>query len=166
MITMLVISIIILIKCTTSEIHTTYSIADERMKTSIYCLTVTKILREVKVLTCQYSFTSYIVRIHTFPTSRNCTSVEYHFKSIVIGIRQNSFIYLHHHLLVTTEEINLYTFYTSLLHPFHLFFAQDWIIHYPTWRLKSIIPITIRIIPKIQRNALFSTIFSKFCNLV
>src|SRR5574344_380190 len=105
MITMLVVSIIILIKCTTSEIHTTYRITYEWMNTSVYCLAVTKILREVKVLTCQHCFTSYIVRIHTFPTSRNCTSVEYYFKSIVIGIRQNSFIYLHHHLLVTTEEI-------------------------------------------------------------
>lgn len=71
-------------------------------------------------------------------------------QSILVGISQNIFIQLHGMLFVATKEINLYAPNPNTLHPFHLFASRNGIVHKATRRLRSIIPIAIRIIPQIK----------------
>ena len=47
----------------------------------------------------------------------------------VVGIGEDVFIELHHRLLVATEEIDLDTKHTNLLHPLHLLTTLIGVVH-------------------------------------
>src|SRR5574344_750668 len=129
MCTALIIRIIKFIQRATTEVHTAYRVANKRMDTGVYGLFVAEILREMEILTRQHSLARNVVGIHTLPSSRYGTSVEYHLQSVVIGIAKNTFVVLHHNLFVTSKEIDLDTFDAGLLHPFHLLAALDGVAH-------------------------------------
>ena len=134
---------IMLVECRTTEVHTSHSIANERMQTTVQSLSITSSLCEMHVLTCKNSLACSIVRIHTLPATRQGATMEYYEQTIVVGIAKNIFIKLNHWLLVATKEVNLDTTNTYLLHPFHVFLAGNSIVHDATRPLRSMIPSTI-----------------------
>ena len=117
------------------------------MQTSIKSLFIAEMLVEYHILGCQYGFTTYIIRIHAFPSARNRTTVEDHHQAVIVGITQYIFIQAHRLLLVATKEIDFDTFYSETLQPFHLAFADNGVVHVINRPLLNIIPITGRAIP-------------------
>ena len=117
------------------------------MQTSIESLFIAEVLVEYHILGCQYGFTTYIIRIHTFPSARDCTTVEDHHQAVIVGITQDIFIQVYRFLLVATKEIDFNAFYSETLQPFHLAFADNGVVHVINRPLLNIIPITRRAIP-------------------
>ena len=85
------------------------------MQTSIESLFIAEVLVEYHILGCQYGFTTYIIRIHAFPSARNRTTVEDHHQVVIVGITQDIFIQAHRLLLVATKEIDFNAFYSEVL---------------------------------------------------
>ena len=136
------------------------------MQGGIKSLIITAALREMKIFTSQYSLTRCEVRIHTFPATRQSTSMKNNQKAVLVCIRQDILIQLHSHLLVTSEKVNFYSTNTNALHPFHLLTSGYRIIHNTSRSLRSIIPIPIRIIPQIKSYPFVLPIFSQFFNFI
>ena len=115
-------------------------------------LDVVVVLTEREVLTGTYSLACNEVRIHTLPTTRKCTAMEDDFESVVVGISHNFFVELHGLLLIRADEVNLQTLHTSFLQPSHLLVTLNHQMEFATRSLRSIIPITVGIVPKIHTN--------------
>jgi len=118
------------------------------VQTSIESLFITEVLIENHILRSQHRFTAHIIGIHPFPSARQGTAVEDNHQSMIIGIAQDSFIQTHGLLLVTTEKIDLDTFNSLTLQPFHFTLACNGVIHQIRRSLLDIIPVTTRTIPQ------------------
>ena len=90
--------------------------------------------------------------------------MEYHKQSVIIGIGENVLIELQHLLLVATEEIDLYSAYSGVMHPFHFFTALYSVVHLSQRTLRSIVPRTVAVIPKEERNVLLLAVTSQTFN--
>ena len=67
---------------------------------------------------------------------------------MVVGIAQNLFVQTQGLLLVTAEEVDLDAFHAQTLHPAHLFFADDGIIHFIDGALLDVVPIATGTVPQ------------------
>ena len=123
-----------------SEFHAADTVADERVQTGSLCFLIALILREYKVFRSSDSFASDIVRIHSLPSSRQCTSVEYDHQAVVIRIAEDGLIMSHGLLLVSSEEIYLDALDSKTLHPAHLLLACNRIGHYVYRALLDVVP--------------------------
>ena len=111
-------------------------------------LVVAVVLAEVEVFAGKHSLCSYKVRIHTLPTSRQRTAMEYDHQPVVVSIRKYVFIQAHCLLLVAAEEIHLYAFHSYLSEPSHLTLSHDSIIHEIYRSLLNVVPVAARTVPE------------------
>ena len=118
-------------------------------------------LIENHILRSQHRFTAYIIGIHPFPATRQSTTVEDNHQPMIIGITQYSFVQTHCLLLVTAEEIDLNTFYSLTLQPFHFALTGNRVIHQIRRPLFDIIPIAAGTIPQKHIHLLTLCIFNK-----
>ncbi|MPN39749.1 hypothetical protein SDC9_187278 [bioreactor metagenome] len=117
------------------------------MQCGIKRFVVTTALTEIKIFAGQNSFAGSIVRVHAFPATRQSTTMENNHDTIIVGINQNIFVKFHGHLFVASEEIHFDTFHSNAFHPCHFFTAGNGIVHYATWALRRIIPVSIGVVP-------------------
>ncbi len=137
-----------------TPVGSTESVARERMHGEFETFLTSMMIREAYILRCEHSLRSNIVRIHTFPTTWDCATMEYHLQTMTVGIREDIFVELHHLLLIRAKEVDLDTCDIILLHPCHLLLTSNRSVHTSTRTLRSIIPIAIRVIPKHEFHTL------------
>ena len=71
----------------------------------------------------------------------------------LVGVGQDILVELHHSLFVATEEINLDTQDSILLHPSHLLTSSRRTVHLVQGRLRGIIPRAVRVVPQEEAHA-------------
>ena len=136
------------------------------MQRSIKRLFVTKVLLEDQILRSQHRFTTHVIGIHAFPSAGKRTTMEDDHQSMIIGIAENVFIKTHRLLLVTTKEIHFNAFHSQLLHPAHLLFADNGIIHPVDRTLLDIIPIATGTVPEKYLHPFTTGIPDELCHAV
>ena len=87
-------------------------------------------------------------------------------QAIIVSITENSLVKPHCLLFVTTEEVDLDTFYADLLHPAHIPFAGNRIAHHIDRTLHYIVPPSARAVPQEYIHILRSGIADKFFSSV
>ena len=90
--------------------------------------------------------------------------MENHLYSVSVSITKDVLILLHCLLLVATKEVHLDALYSNALHPGHFSFASNSSIHAVTRSLRSIVSITVTVIPQHQVHTLALCIFAQFCH--
>ena len=131
----------------TAKLHASHSIADERVQRGIERLVVTEVLAKYQILGSQHRLTAYVIGIHPFPAAGQSAAMEDNHQTVVVGIAQNLFVQTQGLLLVTAEKVDLDAFHSQALHPAHLFFADDGIIHFVDGALLDVVPIATGTVP-------------------
>ena len=120
------------------------------------------VLREVDVLAGQRSLGSDIVGKHPFPTTWDGATVEDDGEMVVFGVAEDVLVELHRLLFVTAEEVDLDAGDADALHPCHLVLAGDRVVHDTTWRLWSVVPVAVAVVPQHETDAFLFGVGGKF----
>ena len=136
------------------------------MQAGIISLHVIEVLVEYQVLRSKYRLTTHIVRIHAFPTARDGTAMEDYHQAVFVGIGQDVFVQAHHLLLVTAKEIHLQSLHTALLQPFHLFLAGYRVAHALLGILRSVVPVTVGVVPHEYIHVLLVSVLEQLFHAV
>ena len=155
-----------LVEETSSELHASDSIADERVERGVLGLDVAFTLAEYEVLGGSDGLAADVVGVHALPATGQGAAVEDHHQAVVVGVAQHAFVHAHGLLLVTAEEIDLDALDPDILKPLHLLLALNRAIHLVERTLGDIIPVAAGRVPEEYIHSLGIGVFHEFLHPV
>ena len=117
------------------------------MQAGILGLHVAEALTEHEVLAGEHGLRTAIIRVHTLPAAWQSASVEDYLNPVVVGVREDSLVEAHSLLLVSGEEIHLYSSNAVGVQPSHLCLAANRVAHTMSGALRRVVPSAVAVIP-------------------